>query len=213
MSNRSIDSRGEAAISVFLDKYFYPELTKVGDINSFRRIYEKNAQKKGIDIILDDTIALDEKSQIYYINKPLNTFIFEISFFYKESKGYIDGWFVSENNETQVYLFLWINEARTNEVNRLVAEDFTSVEAMFIEKKRVKEYISSLGFSDAKLAEYANKMRENSTTRMDINEDCHLTLSNKLEEKPINLVVNKEILEKLCKSSYIVGKDGLKKLK
>ena len=42
MSTRNYDNRGEQALGLFLDKYFYPALIRDGHIERIRMISEKN---------------------------------------------------------------------------------------------------------------------------------------------------------------------------
>lgn len=213
MSNRVMDSRGERAIGLFLDKYFYPKLVSMGRVKSVERIYDASLQKKGIDIVVSGNIKVDEKTQLYYINKPLDTFIFEIDYWKTESGSIIDGWFISKTNETDIYLLLWINKARTSMINRLVSEDFIEVEACILSKKKVKEYIQRQGLTDGRLKEISKQMRKDAKKYWDISDECHLSFSQQLEEKPVNLVVKKRVLEELCEGMYLITKEKAELIK
>ncbi len=212
MSRREIDSRGEKAMGVFLDKYFYPKTLETRLISYYERIYEKKLQLQGVDIILDKR-RIDEKPQLYYINRPVGSFAFEIEYYSEKCGHNVDGWFINNQNLTDDYLLLWIDKARIDKVNRLVAEDFEYVHADLISKDRLKAYLTRLGISDKELKQKAVEMREKSILRIDLNEDIHLSYSvDGYSEKPINLVIDKKILDNISSKRYEIKKDGIRLL-
>ena len=89
MSHFQRDKTHEEIIANWLDKFFYSRLDifevghkRVEEVKEWKRI--KEAQSQGIDIVLKDKCEeiyfVDEKSQTTYLNKPLPTFAFEISY-------------------------------------------------------------------------------------------------------------------------------------
>jgi len=213
MSKREIDSRGEKAMGVFLDTYFYPKATAKRAFAYYERIYAKELQKKGIDVLLDKDKKIDEKAQLYYINQPVDSFAFEIDYYDEKNEMVVDGWFI-ENNETDEYLLMWIPKARTNHINRLVAEDFICVNADLLQKKRIQAYVEQLGLTKKVLKEKANMMRNENIERMDISDMCHIVYSIKgFSERPINLVVEKTVIDDLSDRIFEIKKDELKILR
>lgn len=213
MSRRETDSRGEKALGVFLDKYFYERAREQRLMAYFERIYTSAMQKKGIDVVIDESRKIDEKAQLYYINRPVDSFAFEIDYFDEKKNEIVDGWFVSKSNETDEYLLMWIQKARTNHVNRLVAEDFEKVEADLVKKARIKAYVEKLGITDRVLKQKAIEMRDRKTRRFDFNEDCHITYSIKgFSEAPINLVISKSVIDQLSEDRFLITKDKVEKL-
>ena len=210
MSRREMDSRGEKAMSVFLDKYFYPKATEKRVLAYCERIYAKKLQKKGVDVLIDKDKKLDEKAQLYYINQPINSFAFEIDYYDEKTETVVDGWFIG-NNETDEYLLMWIPEARTNHINRLVAEDFICVNADLLQKKRIQSYVEKLGLTKKVLKEKAFMMRNENIERLDFGAMCHMVYSIKgFSEKPINLVVDKTVIDDLSDRIFEIKKDELK---
>ncbi len=214
MSNRIIDTRGEKALGIFLDKYFYPDFIKLEGFSKFERVYDVSSQKLGSDIKLTNSsgkiINIDEKAQLHYINNPRDTFAFEVS--YISDKGdVLDGWLISKDNITDCYLLAWIKEARTDKLNRIVSEDYLNVEISFITKKQILNYLSSLKYSIAKISKEASLLREDgSKNRVEISSDCFLYHS-KIEytEDPINIVISKSVLENLAYANYNISKDEI----
>lgn len=212
MSRRIIDSRGEKALSIFLDTYFYPKAREKRIITYYERVYNKEYQVKGIDILLDDR-RIDEKGQLYYINHPVDSFAFEIDYFEEEKNKIVDGWFINEANTTDEYLLMWIKKARTNQINRIVSEDFEIVNADLIRKIDLKDYLNDLKLSDNCLKEAAKEIRNNQIERKKFNDTCHLTYSMKgFSEMPINLVIKKEILDSISIKRFEINKDEIKEV-
>ncbi len=211
MSRRATDSRGERALAVFLDQYFYSK-EQANRLHAYaKRIYEKKLQIRGIDVLLDDKRKIDEKAQLYYINRPVNSFAFEIDYYDEEKEAVVDGWFVSQSNETDEYLLLWIERARTTKINRLVADDFEVVNANLIEKNHLKKYLEGIGITDYGLKKKAIEMRDCDIARVDFGENCHLKYSaSGFTEKPINLVINKNVLDDLSYGRFVITKEEVK---
>lgn len=211
MSRRKIDSRGEKALGVFLDIYFYPKMAEERLLPIAQRIYAKSLQRKGIDILIGNQTKVDEKAQLYYINRPVESFAFEIDYYDESANHIVDGWFINNSNETDAYLLMWIPEARTTHINRLVAEDFEYIDADYLRKNRLKAYTERLGLYDTTLKKNALMMREKNIERLSINDDCYMTYSIKgYSEKPINLVVRKSVLDEMSDNIFEIRKDNVK---
>lgn len=88
-SRRNQDMTSESELGKFLDKYLYKELLKSGAFKSITRETEKEVQLNGVDVTCVATngavYRIDEKAQLYYINKNLPTFAFEVDFFTRRS--------------------------------------------------------------------------------------------------------------------------------
>lgn len=211
MSRRKIDSRGEKALGVFLDTYFYPKMAELHLLPTAQRIFDKNLQRKGVDVLIGGVTRVDEKAQLYYINRPVESFAFEIDYYDESSDRIVDGWFVEKSNETDAYLLMWIPEARTAQINRLVAEDFEHIDAVLLRKDILKAHIKRWGLYDRTLKKDALMMREKSIERLRINDDCHMTYSVKgYSERPINLVIRRSVLYELSDNIFEIRKDDVK---
>ena len=142
MSTRRADTRGEKALARFLDKYFYAKLVNDNVIDDIERVYDANQQKTGTDLIIQkDSMAYkyDEKAQLHYIGQTVNTFVLEIEYFSKETFSVVDGWFVSDINVTEKYMFVWIRKAKTDKLYRIVSEDFEELESLEVDKAKIVE--------------------------------------------------------------------------
>ena len=203
MRTRYADIRGEKALGLFLDRYFYETLAKdlKYDNKEKRRINDKVLQLRGIDVTIDGKrINIDEKAALRYIGEDLQTFAFEIDFFSnkEDDPRLVDGWFLCKNNLTHYYLLMWIKKSScgSEQLGRIMAEDFEEVEAYLIDKQKIKDD------SDAVIIDYAQKkgitdiddtykaykalsewMRDHYTGRVEkIDDDCVIYSSNKTDD-------------------------------
>ena len=67
------DMREERELAKFLDAHFYQKLLEEGGSQSFRRVSDVELQKAGVDVIgsaAGRMAFIDEKAQLYYVNRP-----------------------------------------------------------------------------------------------------------------------------------------------
>ncbi len=218
MSNRKSDTRGEKALGLFLDRYFYPRLCEIEGFTSTERIYDVENQKAGADLIISNsagaTITIDEKAQLHYINDPKPTFALEVSYINETTLDVSDGWFVNNSSKTDCYLLVWIDSARTTLVNRLVEEDFNEITAVLITKKRIIQYLSRLGYSIEHIKQCAHDLRDSDATNsLELSPTVFLYYScDGYDEKPINIVIDKKVLSALAYGTYKVTRESCLKL-
>lgn len=226
MGSRVSSVRGERAVGLFLDKYFYDELVKNKILLKYEReqgVADKEAQVTGIDIVLtyvaDNSIAkCDEKARVTRLlmeDEKLD-FPLEISFFSEKAGKLVDGWFVAEGNVTEQYVFVWLKKVKEEKLrddrniyyNRIVTDDILEAEAVIISKKRIKEWLEENGYSDETIKKIANEMRENNTYEQELGSVGVMRYSSYIEpEQPINLRVGENVLVSLCEGHYLIKKD------
>ena len=76
-SRKRTDMAAEAELAAFLDLYLYQPLLQEGHFISIKRQQDRNQQLLGIDVEAETKnrkYRIDEKAQLYYINKDLPTF-------------------------------------------------------------------------------------------------------------------------------------------
>lgn len=208
------DKNGEEALSGFLDKYLYSKLVRNRQLDRYERIYEKEQQLQGIDVILHTkgkNINVDEKSTLQYINKDIPTFAMELA--YKDKLG----WFLNNNLKTDTYFLIWPHATETD-LSKINSEDFFFCSCMMIYKKNIRKYIQNF-VTDYELFQEIQNIKNGCSTwrkdekgryRMPNNNQLYITISKQLQEQPINLVIRKEILKIICCSEIIVEKDNIK---
>ena len=193
MTVREYDEHCEKIMSDFLHEYFYKQLNP----KTIERIIDKNRQIQGIDVILqigDKIYTIDEKASIRYIN--LKTFALELSFIGKN--GNVNtGWLLDENKINDYYLLVWINELKHDAIYNI--NSIKNVDVALVEKEKILNYLSTIGWNKEKLKIKNNNIRNNPYEYMgDIKKyNCKFSYSKQLIEKPINILLPKETYIKL----------------
>ena len=155
MTVREYDEHCEKIMSDFLHEYFYKQLNP----KAIERIIDKNRQIQGIDVILqiDDKIyTIDEKASIRYIN--LKTFALELSFIGKNG-NVKTGWLLDENKINDYYLLVWINELKHDVIYNI--NSIKNVDVALVEKEKILNYLSTIGWNKEKLKTKNNNIRNN----------------------------------------------------
>lgn len=232
-SFRNQDMRAEQQLGEFMDAYFYSRLkANDGSPLTYTRMRDKNSQLKGIDVCIEAEerkIYIDEKASIYYSNAMLPTFAFELDSIQKGHMDPVEGWFINDDLKTGYYMLIWPNvkcykpekqgtQWVRKDLKKIVKEDFTIVEAMLIEKKELRIFLERKGYDRDYLSKYAKYIRdlyskESDKQDQEITENVKISYSGQLAEKPINLVIRKEVLRDLAKAVYLISADGYASIK
>lgn len=212
MSRRKMDMKAEQALARFLDQNLYEELRKEGHFSSIHRADQYEQQVSGIDVTMTykaDSVYIDEKAALYYINQDLSTFAFELSYQNRGEERL--GWFLNDQLKTTHYLLLW-PDARTSDLSAIQAEDFTVVDALLISKAKLKAYLEPIGLDDHTLLECARILRQHKVSgRQSIPQpgmSIYVSSSGKYSEAPINLVIKKYILRQIADAHYCITPNG-----
>ena len=138
-SRRTEDMSAEGQLGIFLDRYLYSRLEEAGRIRSFRRVRDRSGQLRGTDVILTapegGALRLDEKAQLYYLNRDLPTFAFELLFL--RQGGLTPGWLCREGLDTDRYLLVW-PFARRDRPKGIRWTDFTRVDCLLLDKAALR---------------------------------------------------------------------------
>ena len=205
ISNRQIDLKNEKEIADYMDENFYAKYT-----TNFKRYSDRNTQLLGIDTTCDianrKNMLIDEKAMMYYINKDIPTFAFELSFnLYGDRR--VDGWFLDEKKLTQFYFMIWVN-AINDDLTNFKKEDITNLEVIVIERKRLIKWLDSEGFSIEKIMEYNDRIVKDNlvgkTYTKNNNKNFHFQYSNSLREKPVNIIIKKSVLKDISAGQKIL---------
>lgn len=213
MTNDSLfklDIKKEKQLSIWLDKYFYSDKNL---IQSFSRNRQLNMQHKGVDISLESQEIfgdekehyIDEKAAIKYVKKrheeeSLGTFAFELDY-YKDSELKCGWLFNDKNTSTEFYLVMWIwadvDEIDKKEENfysnydwtQITNRNITKVEGLFLSKKTMRDYACSLGVTPSAF----KRLRKSGGAN-----EPRVIISDKLAERPMNIVICKKKLIELA---------------
>lgn len=196
------DKRKEELFGVWLDSHFYPKFKE--SYKSITRNTDVLLQKRGVDVIVETLtgtiLYVDEKATLQYINKRIPTFAFEIM---NTSSG-AQGWLYNPAYLTHYYLLAWPNASDEGIPD---AESFFDTEVMSIRRSRVIELLCDSGLTESRISElvegYSRRLSENN--RFEIAKGITLNFNLSLAEKPINVVVKKELISKYADYSALVG--------
>lgn len=218
MGRRNMDMSAEKELGKFLDSYFYPCLMKDFNIGTYR-VEDINYQFMGVDVCLhinNVEYYLDEKSQLYYINKNLPTFAFEIDFI-NTSNQLSQGWLFNKELITNYYLLVW-PYATTNKLSGIQSENFTKVECLIIDRTKIINYLNFRGWDYDNISNKAFDIRmENTIGKISIPNENNFYFyhsdPNIYSEQPINIVIRKNILLELAEVGYVVSRNNVIRIK
>ena len=204
---RSRDMMVEREISKFLDEKLY---SNSSIFSKTERTDNIENQLSGSDIIISIpklgiiNAIVDEKAATHYINKNLPTFAFELSF--KLNNGKIaEGWLTDTGKKTQFYLLMWISAKKDWDIKK---EDITQIEYILIERNKILSYLNSKGYGIFELKNKAKIILNNNVDGVidKLNETAYyFYFSNRLTEKPINIVIRKSKLIELSVLNHTIN--------
>lgn len=174
--------------SKFYDKY----------LNTKGVITDKKMQISGIDLKTDKDVNIDVKNALSYGNGDLKTFVLEILF--RDSGGSLyKGWYLdAANHATDYYSFNYFTHVdsglKNKEDTKFISdwEDVGNVEMVIVSKKKLLEYTKDIWTKELRLLMKKTYMEKTSWVKL--TEDLSLSYSDKLKEKPLNILINKKVL-------------------
>lgn len=200
---RKEDEHISELVSDLLDKYFYIKFKE------FSRINNTILQTSGIDIVFKGkhgkNYLCDEKAAVQWINKPLHTYAFEVSYINRANEIQ-KGWLLDEQMVNNIYLCIYIDEAKVAKPSSI--EDFIQLTIDAVEKKVILGYFESIGFTKEKLLAKADKVRCNEDEPLgDIYENgCRFVISREFVEQPVNVLISRRKLVELAMYSKVLKK-------
>lgn len=214
-SRRNDDMSAEAQLGVFLDTYLYNDFPHKDSFSNIERVHSKAEQLAGVDVRFtskDDTVYnVDEKAQLYYINKDLPTFAFEIQFL-REGKETL-GWLCNGSLLTDLYLLIW--PFATQDTPKGICWDrFTKADCLLVQKDRVLSLLEKKGLTPEKMLADASSFRKIGRTGKVAIPGVkgiyyYASDPHKYQEAPINIIIAKKKLLGIAQRRYIVTQDGV----
>ena len=197
---RAADETNTRIVNEFLDRNFY---TEANGFSSVERVYDKPRQVQGIDVEFDfngKSYAADEKAATSYVNKNLGTFSFELAFVNRKNE-IVDGWLLNEDILTDSYVIVWIDNGDMVPFS----EDTPDIEVLdgvgaihvadvaLVKKKKVLEYLESLGWPVGRLSMKCDKIIEKEGEGIEMGNvwrnGCKFSYSKHLVEEPVNIIL------------------------
>lgn len=200
--------KAERELAKFLDRYFYTDRM----FSKVKRNDDEVAQMEGSDIVvsipdleIQDAIV-DEKAAIYYINKDLKTFVLELSFI-DCSLQHRQGWFVNPDLTTEYYLMQWIKADVADPV-MVNEQDVTEIECVLVSRRKLFDYFRDYGYDVERLNEISRKIRRDKSYRAPRAERFRFLCSGSLAEKPVNVLLDKDVYIRLSELHCLVRPDS-----
>ena len=145
------------------------------------------------------------------MGKELNTFCLEL---FQKTKSYnsvgMDGWFLSDKNINDSYLFVWVDELQTNE-NIKSYKDIKKAEVCLVRKERLLKYLSNYGFNKDYLKTLSKDMFAKGTGEVYIGKGTVSTKGLKVKqnlnmsENPINLLLSRNVYRRLADINEVIN--------
>ena len=216
ISNRKNDMAVEREIAAFLDKNLYENKEL---FTEYARTDGKEEQLSCSDLLLSTTngklnrSVIDEKVAKNYANKILNTFSLELSFLGKNGLKRC-GWLVDTTKKTEYYLFGWILEAdipyidskEWYDIDKIDRNNIKKLEWALVKRDKIMKFLEERGWTLEMLAKQDEQIRKRGSVKTtEFIDDVRFTYSDRLFEKPINLLLKKETYLKLSELNGIIN--------
>lgn len=204
---RSKDNQVEKEIAAFMDKHFYNQEL----FSRASRVFNKQDQVAGADIIISipslniKNAIVDEKAAVRYVNRHLSTYSLELSFVNRAGEV-SNGWFIKPSNKTEYYLLQYI-KADVKDWKEITKDNITEIEVILVSKQAIKDRLAQDHLNDNNLKYIADEVRAGRGEKfLHRVEDFpyYLRYSETLKEKPINLIMTKELYKELSVLNLII---------
>lgn len=205
-TTRKKDSIVEKEINAFNDKHLY------GNTIKFQRETSREKQLCGVDgyiTVESENIfnaPCDEKASGQYVNRPIPTFLMELSQITMKGEE-VDGWFLGENDtEYYMLMYVWAEVPQTIESKNLKAEwglinqdNLSLTEYFLVKKQDIMDYLESCGFNKNRLKEGVKYLRNNTDQKkVKTKYGFDFVISRQLKECPVNLCIRRDVYKKIC---------------
>lgn len=217
-SRRSDDMSAEAQLAHFLDTYLYSNFPNGDSFSCIERVDDKAEQLAGVGVRFTGkngaVYNVDEKAQLYFLNKDLPTFALEIQFLREGIETC--GWLCNDSLKTDLYLLIWPFATQDTPKN-IDWGQFTKADCLLVEKKRILCLLEEVGLTPERMLEEASRIRKlgciGKVTIPDVKGIYYYASDpQKYREVPINIVVSKEKLRTIAQRRYIVTKEEVNAL-
>lgn len=197
---RDRDMKIERVIADYLDSRLYSQKNLFAKAD---RTDSLPAQMSGSDIILTipslgvSDIIVDEKAATHYINKPLATFAFELSFLTSTGQR-VEGWFTDQNKKTEYYLLMWLKASKDNPWH-ITGADITEIEYVLVSRQSILDFLASEGLGLSQLQQKSQQIVADGVSGViDKSYPYYYFYTDRLQEKPVNIIIHKDKLKQLA---------------
>lgn len=205
------DLEGEAIAGKFLDLVYYNNF-----FESYRRTSNPREQFDGIDVVVhtdnNKIVNIDEKVQLTKLGNPTPSFAFEVAFL---KDGELKKGWLFKDNSTEYYLLGYFNKMNGSPKRLTDMRQIKEFELVVVSKKKIVDFLKSKGYTAEYLRSEAMKLKEivdgnqklpegysvgETGYRKTLEKGINVFYTTYLAERPLNVVIRREILDKLAKS-------------
>lgn len=198
-SYRDIDMRTERVVADYMDRHLYssPLFTRHDRTDTIEE------QLSGSDIILSvpslgiQDAVTDEKALTHYMTRQLPTFALELSFLRRDGTE-TTGWLTDTTKKTELYMLLWPSADKDLSLS---IEDIRYIDYVLVRKTDILGWLESHGYGIEELIDKSSEIRKSGITGAIDKEhgyDFWFYMSDRLAEKPINVVIRRKVYEELA---------------
>jgi hypothetical protein len=176
-------------------------------VDACSRVNNQTQQLEGVDTVVTygdvPGINVDEKCAAHYVNQDLPTFAFEIDFI-NQRRELSEGWLFNSNLKTDFYLLTWLWAIKDKD---FFYEDITKARVIMLRRDKLISYLKNLGYTKTYCQQkslQARSIRHNGVYERNIAGRPYFFLTQKLSEKPFNLVVPRVELVKIAELDTVI---------
>lgn len=193
-STRKQDYIIEQNVAAFMDEHFWKKIAALKHVQ-FERVKDRQRQYKGQDVVIGKTVV-DEKAKV---KNCLNSILMYPSFELQHigSTGdLVDGWFMKQT-DTDLYAYIAVFTSAKSEYE-ITTDNIDHLNVMLVSKKEVKELVHKYD-NEQNIQQAVDILRDDEfDTRYRFGHGMYwLKKSTQFQEQPINLVMNRAVLESL----------------
>ncbi|KAB1184771.1 MULTISPECIES: hypothetical protein [Haloferax] len=208
MGSFNSDLKDGELIEQYLVKYLFPKISVSFDrLESMSEQYDEGDIRATIPDVGDE-LLLDVKAQTTYINNPRESFVLELD--YLKHGQLKQGWFYDNSKATEYYLFVWISDARRDNLRQL--SDIETAKCLLVSRQRLQKFLAEEGHDRDSVEAKARQIREQGQKKYIASghDDFFYYLTNFLDERPLNIVMKYDALDRLSEETYVVEGDSLR---
>ena len=215
-----IDEFLEKGMNKFVEVHIAPAIFSDFEWNNVRLL-----QQAGVDAVSRqygngrEYQLIDVKSSARYCKGNLNSFVLELGYATEKTQNFVVGWFLKEGIITTHYLLLWPKASPFGRVCQqrhsykadipiYAYDNIEYVDYALVEKDKLKKYLSKYQLTDdlleRNMLEWINNplsVEEWNNYLTSEGSGIQISVSNRVETKPVNLKIDKSKYVELAISS------------
>ena len=207
-TTRPKDNIIERNVAKFMDEYFWKKIAQDKNV-SFERVTEKRRQWRGQDVVIGN-IIIDEKAKVMNcMNEILKSPSFELQ--HISSTGtLVDGWFM-KNTDTHIYAFIAVFSSVKSAYD-ISFDNIEHLNVLLVNKSEVKKLVHQYD-SEENIISAIDYLRDDYRNIYKFSHNMYcLKKSPQYAEQPINLVLNRELLENIkTTKTFNIYRDRIQK--